>query len=123
MKPYKSLQELVNAAFNDVSFNNVHTAYNVKTYSDEAGYTVEVDLAGVKKENCEVTATKNAYRGINISVKAKRVGNTNAEYSIPITLQRGDIDTLTAKLEDGVLTITVAHEPVKETKSKVVKVQ
>lgn len=78
---------------------------------DEAAYTVEVDLPGYKKSTLELNLTAVSDYGIKINGSAAKTEDAKTKDTIllgyrvsPTSLK---LDEVRAKLEDGVLTITL----------------
>ena len=81
---------------------------------DKSTYTYTVDMPGVKKADVDITLVDEA-----VKVQAKAA---NREYEFTVNMpDQADHSTLTATLEDGVLTLTVSALEVthKQTKIKV----
>jgi len=68
---------------------------------DSANFVLEIALPGFKKEEVKLTA-KDGY--IQIKAERKTGSKSTVDMSVPI---EGDVNSAKAKLEDGLLTITV----------------
>lgn len=78
------------------------------------GHTVEVDLPGVKKEDCKVEIVQSG-SSVRVYVKASRKivhkgGQKDETFTREFALAETRQDNVSAKLEDGVLTITAPVE-------------
>lgn len=89
---------------------------NVEVYEDATHYHARVEVPGVKKE--EIDLKLDPERGVLLKVERKvvRNGSENTErfarqFSLPSDAQT---DKVSAKLEDGVLTISVPKVPKQE---------
>ena len=94
----RSFERFVNEAF----FTNTHPGFNVE--QDEKAWTVTLDLPGVAKEELSVNIEGSIVR-IETSKDAKR--QFKAAYELP---QDIDAQASTAKLENGVLSLTLAKK-------------
>jgi HSP20 family protein len=94
----RSFERFVNDAF----FSNAHRGFKVE--EDEKAWIVILDLPGIAKDELSITIEGSIVR-IETRKEAKR--QFKAAYELP-----GDIDAeaSTAKLEDGVLTLTLVKK-------------
>lgn len=90
--------------------NNLRDDYRLAAdfYEDEANYHARVELPGVKKEDVKVELEKDL---LSISYAKKTEGEKRSEsvsYSRSLRVPEGiDAEKISAKLEDGVLTVTL----------------
>ena len=84
----------------------------------ENSYVADVSLPDVKKGDVKVSINANL---IEISAKSKGNGREGQFYNKFTVPERGDIDKITSKLEDGVLTITLPKS--EKAKGREVKVE
>ena len=117
--PFRELDEFENALF----------GRNARSFSTDItdngdSYTVETDLPGMKKEDISIditgdTLTVSAERHTNYEQKDKkdsyvRVERSYGSYSRSFDISEIDADGISAKYEDGVLTLTLPKKaPVK----------
>ncbi|MFC5497949.1 Hsp20/alpha crystallin family protein [Caenimonas terrae] len=94
----RSFERFVNEAF----FTPVSQGVNVT--QDDKAWTVTLDLPGVTREELTI-ATEGSVVRIGTKAEAKR--QYKAAYELP---QDIDVDASTAKLENGVLTLTLAKQ-------------
>jgi HSP20 family protein len=94
----RSFERFVNDAF----FGNAHQGFNVE--QDEKAWTVTLDLPGVAKEDLSINIEGSIVR-IETQKEAKR--QFKAAYELP---QDIDAEASAAKLENGVLTLTLAKK-------------
>jgi HSP20 family protein len=94
----RSFERFVNDAF----FSNANPGFNVQ--QDEKAWTVTLDLPGVAKEELSINIEGTIVR-IETGKEAKRP--FKAAYELP---QDIDADASAAKLENGVLTLTLAKK-------------
>jgi len=94
----RSFERFVNDAF----FSNANPGFNVQ--QDDKAWTVTLDLPGVAKEELSINIEGTIVR-IETSKEAKRP--FKAAYELP---QDIDADASAAKLENGVLTLTLAKK-------------
>ena len=94
----RNFERFVNEAF----FSPATSGLEVKP--DEKGWTFSLDLPGVAKEDLAVNIEGSVVR-IETSKEAKR--QFKAAYELPQDL---DVTASTAKLENGVLTLTLAKQ-------------
>jgi HSP20 family protein len=94
----RSFERFVNDAF----FSNAHQGFKVA--QDEKAWTVTLDLPGVAKEELSINIEGSIVR-IETQQNAKRP--FKAAYELP---QDIDAEASTAKLENGVLTLTLAKK-------------
>lgn len=100
--PYERLFNDIVKEFSDypkISTDSYHT------YSTKEAYTIEMPLIGVTKEEMEVKVEKN-YLHINAkpTKTSKYIKNTTLTFSLN---EDGDTDNIAAKLENGLLTVTI----------------
>lgn len=79
-----------------------------------SGHTVEVDLPGVKKRDCKVEIVQ-AGSNVRVYIKASRKiihkgGQKDETFTREFTLSETRQENVSAKLEDGVLTVTAPVE-------------
>ncbi len=94
----RSFERFVNDAF----YANAQRGFDVQ--EDDKAWTVTLDLPGVAREDLSVNIEGSIAR-IETSAEAKRT--FKAAYELP---QDIDAETSTAKLENGVLTLTLARK-------------
>jgi HSP20 family protein len=94
----RSFERFVNEAF----FANGNRAFNVE--QDDKAWTVTLDLPGVAREDLSINIEGTIVR-IETRAEAKR--QFKAAYELP---QDIDADASGAKLENGVLTLTLAKK-------------
>jgi HSP20 family protein len=94
----RSFERFVNEAF----FNPV--ASGVKVQQDDKAWTVTLDLPGVTREELSIATEGNVVR---IETKADAKRQYKAAYELP---QEIDVEASGAKLENGVLTLTLAKQ-------------
>lgn len=94
----RSFERFVNDAF----FSNANPGFNVE--QDDKAWTVRLDLPGVAKEELSISIEGTVVR-IETAKEAKRP--FKAAYELP---QDIDADASAAKLENGVLTLTLAKK-------------
>lgn len=89
--------------FNDVEKSTWYPAFEV--ISTEQGVNITADLPGVKPEALDISV-----QGTTLTIKGSRkdFGSFTKSYQISENL---DSEALTAKLEDGVLTVTIGKMP------------
>ena len=93
--------------FDDRFFNNdfSHWRQNIVPHNeDEDGYHYFLNLAGFKKEDVDATVNDGL-----VSVKAKNKDGSTASYSFLVP-EDADVSRMSAKLEDGLLTISLEKE-------------
>ncbi len=106
----RSFERFVNEAF----FSPATEAVNVQ--QDDKAWTVTLDLPGITREELSI-ATEGSVVRIETKVEAKR--QYKAAYELP---QEIDVAASGAKLENGVLTLTLAKQaPVSNVKQIEVK--
>ena len=107
----RSFERFVNDTFfNPTSFQGVNVT------QDDKAWTVTLDLPGVSREELSIGTEGNVVR-IETKPEAKR--QYKAAYELP---QDIDVDASGAKLENGVLTLTLAKQaPVSNVKQIEVK--
>jgi HSP20 family protein len=94
----RSFERFVNDAF----FTNATRAFNVE--QDDKAWTVTLDMPGVAREDLSINIEGSVVR-IETGAQAKRA--FKAAYELP---QDIDAETSAAKLENGVLTLTLAKK-------------
>ena len=94
----RSFERFVNEAF----FNPGTQAVNVQ--QDDKAWTVTLDLPGVTREELAIATEGNVVR---IETKPEASRQYKAAYELP---QEIDVDASTARLENGVLTLTLAKQ-------------
>ena len=94
----RSFERFVNDAF----FRNEFTGFNVT--QDDKAWTVTLDMPGIAREDLAVNIEGTIVR-IETQAEAKR--QYKAAYELP---QDIDADASAAKLENGVLTLTLAKK-------------
>jgi len=99
---FRSLDRSFERFVNDALFSDAHRGFKVA--QDEKAWTVTLDLPGIAKDELPITIEGTIVR-IETKKEAKR--QFKAAYELP-----GDIDAeaSTAKLEDGVLTLTLVKK-------------
>ncbi|GAC1355231.1 MAG: hypothetical protein NVSMB34_08310 [Variovorax sp.] len=106
----RSFERFVNEAF----FNPATQGVNVQ--QDEKAWTVTLDVPGVTREDLSITTEGNIVR---IETKAEAKRQYKAAYELP---QDIDVAASGAKLEHGVLTLTLAKQvPVSNVKQIEIK--
>ena len=107
----RSFERFVNEAF----FNPATTP-GVNVQQDDKAWTVTLDLPGVTREELSIATEGNVVR---IETKAEAKRQYKAAYELP---QEIDVAASGAKLENGVLTLTLAKQvPVSNVKQIEVK--
>ena len=103
-------------------FNNLTDSANVfpaaYVYQAEKGYTLEVELPGVKKEAVSIEVDRNI-----LTIKGTRKrgeAETNYERSFRVN-EEIDIESVTAVMEDGVLSLSLSKK--KEAEAKKIVIQ
>lgn len=111
--------------FNDIFydfFNPITTKQqkNTNVEKNEKEFTLTISLPGFKKEEIQIS-TDNSILKINAK-RTKKIGWLQEEYNQSYDLENNiDIEKITAKLEDGILNITL---PLKEQpKPNTIKIQ
>jgi len=94
----RSFERFVNEAF----FNPA--ASGAKVQQDDKAWTVTLDLPGVTREELSIATEGNVVR---IETKAEAKRQYKAAYELP---QEIDVEASGAKLENGVLTLTLAKQ-------------
>lgn len=103
-------------------FNNLTNTTNVfpsaAIYETENGFTLEVELPGVKKENVSIQMEKNV-----LSVKGSRKrGETETTYERSFRVaDQIDTEKVSAVMEDGILSISLSKK--KEAEAKKIEIQ
>ncbi len=87
---------------------------NYKIYEDEKGYTIEMDMPGVKKSDLEIGVKENI---LSIYAERKKVIKSEEgdkeeivskyEQSFNISDKSIDVDNISANFENGVLILTL----------------
>jgi HSP20 family molecular chaperone IbpA len=99
---FRSFDRSFERFVNDTFFNSVAPGFNVE--QDDKAWTVTLDLPGVAKEDLAVNIEGSIVR-IETRAEAKRP--FKAAYELP---QDIDAAASTAKLENGVLTLSLAKQ-------------
>jgi HSP20 family protein len=99
---YRSFDRSFERFVNDAFFQNAASGLDVN--EDEKAWTVTLDLPGVAKEDLSITIEGTVAR-IETRAQAKR--QFKAAYELP---QDIDAEASAAKLENGVLTLTLAKK-------------
>jgi HSP20 family molecular chaperone IbpA len=94
----RSFERFVNDAF----FSNTPSGFKVE--QDDKAWTVSLDLPGIAREDLAINVEGTIVR-IETKAEAKRA--FKAAYELP---QEIDVDATAAKLENGVLTLTLAKK-------------
>ena len=94
----RSFERFVNEAF----FTNASRGFNVE--QDDKAWTVTLDVPGVAREELSIDIEGSIVR---IETKAEAKRPFKAAYELP---QEIDVDATGAKLENGVLTLTLAKK-------------
>lgn len=94
----RSFERFVNDAF----FTQAVPGFNVE--QDDKAWTVTLDLPGIAREELSISIEGTVVR-IDTQAEAKR--KFKAAYELP---QEIDVDATSAKLENGVLTLTLAKK-------------
>jgi HSP20 family protein len=99
---FRSLDRSFERFVNDALFSDAHQGFKVE--QDEKAWIVTLDLPGVAKDELSITIEGSIVR---IETKKEARRQFKAAYELP-----GDIDAeaSTAKLEDGVLTLTLVKK-------------
>ena len=106
----RSFERFVNEAFSGTGFSGLDLT------QDEKAWTVTLDLPGVAREDLSIDIEGAVVR---IATKAEAKRQYKAAYELP---QDIDADATTAKLENGVLTLTLAKkQPVSNARTIEVK--
>lgn len=107
-------------------------AVNVKT--DAQGYTMEIAVAGLKKDDCKVSLDEDGNLEVKLEGKHETTDNNKHEhylrrefsygsyqqsYSLPDDV---DKDNISAKVEDGILTIRLPKAGAKAKVQKTIEV-
>lgn len=92
----RSFERFVNEAFD--------TSHGLKVEQDDKAWTVSLDLPGVGREDLAIAIEGNVVR---IETKAQAERQFKAAYELP---QNIAADNSAAKLENGVLTLTLAKD-------------
>jgi HSP20 family molecular chaperone IbpA len=100
---YRSYDRNFERFVNDVFFGNGYGP-GFKLAQDDKSWTVTLDLPGVAREDLDI-AVEGAVVRIATKAQAKRA--FKAAYELP---QEIDVDATSAKLENGVLTLTLAKK-------------
>ena len=120
---------------NDLMPRTGSTAPAVNVKESENAYTMELAAPGIKKEYCRVNLTEDGYLSIAIENKMEHkeenkkhhylrrefsYSNYEQNYTLPDDVER---DKISAKVEDGILTITMPKMVKEEKKlSKAIEV-
>ncbi len=100
----------------DRSFERFFDTLGFDVKQDDKGWTLSLDLPGVAREDLNITAEDAIVR---IETKAEAKRQYKAAYELP---QEIDVEATSAKLENGVLTLTLAKvQPVSKARTIEVK--
>ena len=99
---YRSFDRSFERFVNDAFFGNAHQGFNVT--QDDKAWTVTLDLPGVARDDLSINIEGTIVR-IETKKEAKR--QFKAAYELP---QDIDAEASAAKLENGVLTLTLAKK-------------
>ena len=94
----RSFERFVNDAF----FSNAASGFKIE--QDDKAWTVSLDLPGIAREDLAINVEGTIVR---IETRAEAVRPFKAAYELP---QEIDVDATAAKLENGVLTLTLAKK-------------
>lgn len=100
--PHRSFDRSFERFVNDAFFGNGHTGFDIA--QDDKAWTVTLDVPGVAREELSINV-EGAIVRIETRPEAKR--HLKAAYELP---QEIDVEATTAKLENGVLTLTLAKK-------------
>ena len=102
--------------FADSSFSRFFDTLGFDVKEDEKAWTLSLDLPGISREDLEVKVEDTIVR-LQTRAEAKR--QYKAAYELPESI---DVDTTTAELKDGVLTLTLGKKtPVSNERSIEIK--
>jgi HSP20 family protein len=99
---YRSFDRSFERFVNDAFFTNATRGFNVQ--QDDKAWTVTLDMPGVVREELLINIERTVVR---IETKAEAKRQFKAAYELP---QEIDVDATAAKLENGVLTLTLAKK-------------
>ena len=99
---FRSFDRSFERFVNDALFSDAHQGFKVE--QDEKAWTVSLDLPGVAKDELSITIEGSIVR---IETRKEAQRQFKAAYELP---QDIDAEASTAKLEDGVLTLTLVKE-------------
>ena len=99
---YRSFDRSFERFVNDAFFSNAQQGFNVE--QDEKAWTVTLDLPGIARDDLSINIEGSIVR-IETGKEAKR--QFKAAYELP---QEIDAEASAAKLENGVLTLTLAKK-------------
>ena len=93
--------------------------YNSPDHEDESGnYCLELELPGIKKEDVKISVENNI-----LEIKAERK-DRNTLVARKYTLSKNvDSDKISAKMEDGILTIILPPKNQEKEKLKLIKIE
>lgn len=109
--------------FPRVEFNNVVLAPRVDAIEDTNAYILAVELAGVAKEDVQITVKESVLtitgekkrtvtpEGVTFLAKGRRFGKFERSFELPET---ASTDGISAEFANGVLTLTVPKVAVKQ---------
>ena len=100
--PFRSFDRNFERFVNDAFFGNAAPGFQVE--QDEKAWTVTLDLPGVAKEDLAITIEGAIVR---IETRKEATRQVKAAYELP---QDIDAQASGAKLENGVLTLTLAKQ-------------
>lgn len=137
--PYSQLRglDLFNEFLNRFEQRGEHTPIvdfnpNVNTREDEHGYSIEVDLPGIKKEDVEINVDNNILtisgkREFKEEIKEEnyykiesRYGSFSRSFTLP---QKVDIENIKASSVDGVLEVFIPKLTVTQNNIKKIEIQ
>lgn len=104
------------SAMNSIYSNLETESYMHNVSSTEDSYVLQVPLVGISKEDLSVEVKDNV---LYVSAKTKIKSLFSRDYKKTFQLHKdANLDTISAKLENGLLTVTVDKiKPVKKTVS------
>ncbi len=111
---YRSFDRSFERFVNDAFFTNATPGFNVA--QDDKAWTVTLDVPGIPRDDLGITIEGAIVR---IETKAEAKRPYKAAYELPEEI---DAANTTAKLENGVLTLTLAKQvPVNKSRSVEIK--
>lgn len=117
----------IDSIFNDPFFSWGKTSFSddkVRFNTTNKQFTCEIDLPGVKKQDLKITQEDNQIF-INASRKVTSSGGSKEENytrSFSFDNHKFNVNTLNAKLENGVLTISILAKEIPKKEVKEIKV-
>ncbi|RZJ24440.1 MAG: Hsp20/alpha crystallin family protein [Haliea sp.] len=99
---YRSFDRSFERFVNDAFFSNNPSGFKVE--QDDKAWTVSLDLPGIAREDLAINVEGPIVR---IETRAEATRAFKAAYELP---QEIDVDATAAKLENGVLTLTLAKK-------------